>query len=291
MSGLVNFFNSLKGTITAQLSGRIILTLIDLFIVGYLVYVIINLIKETRAAQLMKGIIVLVVMLELSDLFGLETTNFFLKNSMQVGVIAILIVFQPELRSALERFGRGKFGLEFINMDDPEAIKKAKEAITEVCEACDIMSKKRIGALIVFERQTKLGDIVKSGTVVDGIISSSFLVNIFYTGSPLHDGALIVRNSRAYAAGCFLPLTQNNDLSRELGTRHRAALGISENSDAFVVVVSEESGIISTVSRGNIVRGYNAEELSAELIKNLTEHSEKKPIRPFTKLFRKDKKQ
>jgi len=291
MSSLLEFFKSLKENIITQLSGGILLTLVDLFIVAYLIYILINLIKETRAAQLMKGILMLLITLELSDLLGLETTYFALRNSMQVGVIAILIVFQPELRSALERFGRSKFGLELISFDDPAMIEKTKETINELCEACDIMSRKRIGALIVIERETKLGDIIKTGTVIDGAAVGAAVVSIFYPGSPMHDGALVIRDNRLYAAGCFLPLTQNNDLSRELGTRHRAALGLSEISDAFIIVVSEETGIISTVSNGNMIRGYTAEELKNELENNLLKEPENLKKNIFSKLFKRGKKQ
>lgn len=282
---------NLKQVTATQFSSFGFNTIVDLIIVSYLIYSVIYLIKDTRAVQLMKGIILLVVMLELSDVFKLETTYYVLKNSMQVGLIAILIVFQPELRRALEQFGRGRFGaLRLFHLDDGQAVKSTIVAIDTICDACEILSTKKTGALIVFERTTKIGDIVASGTVIDAEISVELILNIFFVNSPLHDGAMVIRSNRILGAGCFLPLTQNNDLNKDLGTRHRAAIGISENSDAIAVVVSEETGYISTASGGNITRGYNKNELKRELQKQLLETSAKKEGKLFHKLFSTKKK-
>lgn len=277
MNGLMQMIENFKQVTATQFSSFGLSTVVDLIIVSYLFYSVIYLIKDTRAVQLMKGIILLIVMLELSDILKLETTYYVLKNSMQVGLIAILIVFQPELRRALEQFGRGRFGaLRLLHLDDGQAVKNTIAAIDTVCEACEILSSKKTGALIVFERTTKIGDIVASGTIIDAEISTELILNIFFTNSPLHDGALVIRGTRLLGAGCFLPLTQNNDLNKDLGTRHRAAIGISENSDAIAVVVSEETGYISTANGGNITRGYNKNELKRELQRQLLEPENKK---------------
>lgn len=241
--------------------------ILDIAIVAFLIYKGAQLVKETRAEQLVKGIVLLAVAYFLSLLIGLKAMSFIMKNIVSFGVLALIVVFQPELRSALERLGRSFLGNLplFRNEKTVDAIQSEQYAIYAVCEAAQMLQKSRFGALILFERETKLGEIIKTGTVVNADISPELVVNIFYPKSPLHDGAMVIRDGRLYAAGCFLPLSQNQAISREMGTRHRAALGISEVSDALVVVVSEETGVISLASNGVIKRSLNKDTLRAAL--------------------------
>ena len=198
--------------------------------------------------------------------------NYILINTMQVGVIAIIIVFQPELRRALEQMGRSKFSTLFTGVDvnSPEMLQKTAQSI---CDAAQSMSKNRVGALIVWERRTKIGDIIRTGVDLEAAVSPELLVNIFVPNTPLHDGAVVIRENRIAAAACFLPLTQKQDLSIELGTRHRAALGISEASDAAVVVVSEETGKISLALDGSLTRNLTVESLKKALVKIMSPDS------------------
>ena len=221
--------------------------IIDILIVAFVIYKLMGLIKQTRAQQLMKGVIVLVAAAFFSGLFNLHTLNWILKGAVTLGAVAILVVFQPELRRALEYMGRSKFVKAPLKQMDKE---KGKQITSHIVRAVENFSKDRVGALIVFEKETILSDIMESGTIVDAEISEQLLGNIFYEGSPLHDGAVIIRDGRLYAAGCVLPLTRSNTISKELGTRHRAGIGITENSDALTIIVSEETGIISMASEG-----------------------------------------
>lgn len=261
---------------------------IDILIVAFCIYHGIKMVKETRAVQLIKGIVILVVALQLSSWFGLHMINYILVNTMQVGVIAIIIVFQPELRRALEQMGRSKFSTLFTGVDinSPEMIQSTAQSI---CEAAQSMSKNRVGALIVWERETKIGDIIRTGVDLDSVVSPELLVNIFVPNTPLHDGAVVIKDNRIAAAACFLPLTQNQDLSIELGTRHRAALGISEASDAAVIVVSEETGKISLALDGSLTRNLTVESLKKALVKIMSPDSitEKKNRLKFWKGLKK----
>lgn len=248
-----------------------IFDLIDIVLVAFLIFKGFQLVRETRAEQLVKGIVFLILAYYLSLVLGLKTMTFILLNIMQFGVLALVVVFQPELRSALEHLGRSRLGrfnlFNFENTAEEEL--QDREAILAICEAAQTLQKNRIGALILFERQTKLGEIIKTGTIVNADISPELVVNVFYPKAPLHDGAMVVRMGRVFAAGCFLPLSQNQEISRELGTRHRAALGISENSDAMVVVVSEETGAISLALNGTLKRNLSVETLRIALEKGI----------------------
>lgn len=239
---------------------------IDVAIVAVIVYQIIRFIRETRAEQLIKGIFVLVILLQLSSWFGLNTMYWILQNTMQLGFLALLVVFQPELRRGLEQMGRSPVGRMF-NLDSRGDI--VNQTVEEVARAVDVLSKNKVGALICMERITKLGDIIKTGTVLDAEITAELLVNIFVPNTPLHDGAVIIGGNKILAAACFLPLTHNNELARELGTRHRAAIGLSENSDAVVIVVSEETGRISIALAGDLTRNLTIESLKKALTKTL----------------------
>ena len=225
--------------------------IIDILIVAFVAYKILGFIRESRAEQLVKGLLVLVAAFFLSDWFQLHTLNWILKGTMTVGIIALIVVFQPELRKGLEYMGRSKIIKPVFGKVDKV---KAKMIVTEFAEALETMSTDKTGALIVIERETALEDICETGTIINADISAELIVNLFYEGSPLHDGAVIVRGDKLYSAGCVLPLTQNKNLSKDLGTRHRAGIGITENSDALVLVVSEETGIISIAEDGKLDR-------------------------------------
>ncbi len=266
-----------------------IFDVLDILIVAFLIYKLIQLLRETRAEQLVKGIIVLGVAYLFSAWLGLRTMSFLLVNLANFGIIAVVVVFQPELRKLLEQVGRAKIGSVFASREDGDDASRWEHAIDAICEACVSLSKQKIGALIVCEKQTKLGDIIRTGTIINADPSPESIGNIFFPNSPLHDGAMIIRDGRMHAAGCFLPLSENYTISRELGTRHRAALGMSENSDAVVLVVSEETGVITVAQNGTLKRNFDFQMLKATLERELipepaTETAEKRV--PFWKVKR-----
>ncbi len=239
--------------------------IIDILLIAFVLYKGIELFKKSRAGQLMKGIFILVVVAVLAQWLELVTVKWVLNKFIDSLIIVIAIIFQPELRRALERVGRGQLGGHSFT-DEREGVLRC---IDSVCKACASMQEQKIGALIVFERSTLLGEIIDTGTSVDAEASSQIISNIFFPKSPLHDGAMVIRDGRVLSAGCILPLTSNTSLHSSLGTRHRAAMGMSENSDAAVVVVSEETGIISIAVNGEITRNYNSITLREELSKLL----------------------
>lgn len=228
-----------------------LIDVLDIIIVAYLVYKILGFIQETRAQQLVRGLVVLGIVFFLSDFLKLYLLNWLLRNFVTMGLFALIVLFQPELRRGLEQLGRRNIvSGQFRSLDKENAIEVVKEIVTAV----DDFSATRTGALIVFERETMLNDIIETGTIVDARISVRLLGNLFYEGSPLHDGAVIIRGDRIHAASCVLPLTEKKNIGRNLGTRHRAGLGVSEVSDALVIVVSEETGVISVAEDGNFRR-------------------------------------
>ena len=235
---------------------------VDIIIVTFVVYYLLKLILETRAQQIIKGILVLVGATFVSNVLELHTLNWMCKGALTLGAVAVLIVLQPELRRALEFMGRGRI-VSGIGNGNKESSKRAVEAITDAVEK---FSSEKTGALIVFERQTMLEDYAETGTVLDAFISSQLLGNIFYEGSPLHDGAVIISGTKIYAAGCVLPLSTNRNISKELGTRHRAGLGITENSDAVTLIVSEETGIISMAEDGKLERFLDTKTVEKRLL-------------------------
>ncbi len=244
---------------------------LDILVVSFIIYNLIKIIRETRAIQLVKGIMLILVAFALSGIFNLRMLNTLFTSFFQFSVLAVLIVFQPELRSALEHLGRSKIGKYWTGIasggdKEEEKVKRIKKGINCVCEVAAQFQKSKTGALIVFERQTKLGDIIDTGTVVNAVPSVPMIGNIFFNKAPLHDGAMVMRDGMVYAAGCILPLTKNNSsVSVDLGTRHRAGIGISENSDAVVVIVSEETGNISLAMNGVITRNFTRETLNSTL--------------------------
>lgn len=239
---------------------------IDISIVSFVIYWLIVLVKDTRAYQLIKGIIILIVVTQLSEWFQLTTINYILRNTMTYGVLALLVVFQPELRRGLEQIGRSKFKDIFV-FDEESKEDRLKKAIDEIIRSVDVLSKTFTGALIVIERNTMIGDIIRTGVPVNAVTTAELIVNIFTPNTPLHDGAVVIREDKIMSAACFLPLTENYELSKELGTRHRAALGISEVSDAVAVVVSEESGKISMAINGGLTRNLSIETLKMAMDK------------------------
>lgn len=247
--------------------------LIDIAIVTVIIYYLIKLLRETRAMQLVKGLMILFVVFVASDWLHLNTLHYLLSSAMQIGMFAVLVIFQPELRSMLERVGRLKVG-SFIDINQENDSEQMNMVIESVVKAACDMSQTKTGALIVFERQTKLGDIIRTGTYIDSSVSSRLLENIFVPNTPLHDGAVVISNKRVMAASCLLPLTTNNNLSRDLGTRHRAAIGITEFTDAVVVVVSEETGKISIALDGSLTRNLTSETLMNALKKTLIKNNE-----------------
>jgi diadenylate cyclase len=257
--------------------------IIDITLVAIVIYKLAILIRDTRAMQLVKGILVLIVATQLSTWFGLDTLNYILKNAMTVGVISIVVVFQPELRRALEQLGRGTFFEDMLATDQMEAEIKMKNCINELCITANELSKKCIGALIIIERQTKIGDVVRSGVELDGLVSSAILQNIFIPNTPLHDGAVVIRENRIVASACLLPLTENTNLSRQLGTRHRAAIGISENSDCIALVVSEETGTISVAVNGKLTRDLTRDSLNKFLTGYIIRKKNEKDYKAYLK--------
>jgi len=235
----------------------------DMAIVAFVFYKLYMLIRETRAEQLIKGILVLLIATQVSEWLQLHVINWILRNTMTVGFIALLIVFQPELRRALEYIGRTKFLTKSIVDIEEEEI---KNTVGELIEAVGSLSRQKIGALIVIERETKLSEVAETGTQIGGKISSELLINIFIPNTPLHDGAVIIRKNQILAAGCLLPLTDNSNISKALGTRHRAGIGITERSDAMVVIVSEETGGISVAENGKLNRFLDVKKLSEILL-------------------------
>lgn len=261
-----SFFSDIKGIVNSF--G--IADALDVLCVAYIMYHAIRLVRDTRANQLVKGLVILVGLYAAASIAGMRTLGFLIRYLFQYGALALLIVFQPELRRSLEQVGRTRFsGLQMqmfgIGNDIDAQNARWSAAIHAIGEACAFLSKRRIGALLVLERQTRLGEIVKTGTVIDSAASSELIGNIFFPNSPLHDGAVVVRDGRLHAAGCYLPLSDNFTISKEMGTRHRAGLGMSESSDAVVIIVSEETGVITIAEDGKLRRGFTGDQLIKEL--------------------------
>lgn len=246
--------------------------IIDILILSFLIFHGIKLIRETRAQQLVKGIILMIAFYLISVLLNLQTMKYLLKLCFQWGFLAIIILFQPEIRRILEKMGRTSLTklAFFNNTEDEEALIRHKNCIDAVCEAAQELSSTSTGALIIFERKTKLGEQIATGTVLNCTPSVAVFGNIFFPNTPLHDGAVILRDGMILAAGCFLPKPQKEELiAKQLGSRHRAAIGMSENSDAIVIVVSEETGAISVAENGELTRGFNRESLRKLLVTKL----------------------
>lgn len=291
LDALIAFWNQIVYAVSNM---RFPFDIIDILIIAYIIYKAVGFLRESRAGQLVKGIAILLVVYLIAVWWKLPTLNWLLARVVDSLIIAVAVIFQPELRRILERVGRTNFakGQLFEAHTNPMV-----ECIDSVCKAAGIMQEKKIGALIVFERKTQLGEIINTGTLIDSKTSIAMINNIFFPKSPLHDGAMIIREDRICSAGCILPLTQRQDISSQLGTRHRAAIGMTENSDAVVLVVSEETGIISIVVNGFITRNYSVVSAQAELQRLLIDGEEKentgflKGIVNKIKSFKKDGKE
>ena len=244
---------------------EIFLIVLDIAVVSFVIYKVMMLIKGTRAVQLVKGLFVLIIAFFISDLLQLNTISWFLSSIHLAILVALPIVFQPELRRALERLGRGKF---FGSSTTYLGVEDRSKLINELVRSVQALSKNNYGALIVIENETGLSDFIETGVKVDSVVAVELLLNIFAPNTPLHDGAIIVRGNRIAAAGCFLPLTDSPYLSKQLGTRHRAALGVTETSDCVVIVVSEETGTISVAHDGELTR-YLEEKNLKEMLEDI----------------------
>ncbi len=262
MSEIINTLYIVWNQISYAVSNIRIFDIIDIIILSYIFYKAIAFLMNTRAVQLVKGILILFVVYVVSKWWDLIAVNWLLSNIIDSAIIAAAVIFQPELRRILEKVGRTNFGPGQITSDNADELSLC---IDKVSRAVGTMQKKKIGALIVFENRTQIGEIISTGTIINADASADMINNVFFPKSPLHDGAMVIRDGRIYAAGCILPLTQREDLSSQLGTRHRAAIGMTENSDAVVLVVSEETGTISIAVDGSIQRDFNAVSAGAEL--------------------------
>ena len=250
--------------------------ILDILIVAYIIYRIMKLLKDTSAERLIKGIIILVGIMLLASMLHLTMISWLLQQALNVGLFAIVVVFQPELRRLLEQIGKGNFSRLIVPADAPDEV---ESMITATVSACADMSRTKTGALIVFERRERLGEIISTGTMVDAAPSAELIKNIFFKNSPLHDGAMIVRAGRVCAAGCVLPLSGNQSLSRDLGTRHRAAVGMSESADSVLVVVSEETGSISVAIGGMLKRHLSPDMLRKQLENELLDSEKQEKSR------------
>lgn len=264
----MNFFQM----ILQNLAAVTISDIVDIAVVSFLIYQVVRLVRETSSARIIRGVIILIVAMWVSNILQLTMVNYLFRAVLTWGIVVIAIVFQPELRRILERVGRSKLSSLMLRND---MVPMEEQVILEIVHSCSEMSWARTGALIIFERKENLNDIIKTGTIVNADVKDELVRNIFYEGAPLHDGAMIIRGGRIYAAGCVLPLSPNPNLAKELGTRHRAAVGMSEKFDSISLVVSEETGSISIAMDGKLQRHLVPEQLDeilrSELLVNLLE--------------------
>ncbi len=284
MSGIMNFLEKIGD---ALMSFNFLSDFLDILLVAFIIYEGIKLIRGSRTFLLIKGIAILGVVYGIVNLLEMEASQYIMSEVMKSGLIILVVLFSPEIRNILEKFGRRSISdLSFFNFKNGESYEQEVTAtVNNFCKAANDLSDTKTGALVVFEKDAPLQDIIKTGTVLDAQSSPELFNGLFFKNSALHDGAVVVRDSRIYAAGCILPLTQNNSLDSELGTRHRAAIGMSEQSDAVVVVISEETGAISVAVNGaltrDITRGKLRETLLSELIPNNSDNDSKKKTRLF----------
>ena len=257
--------------------------IIDIVVVAYLLYRLLGFIKETRAQQLFRGVLLIVVFFLISEVFNLSLLNWLFTRLITVGLIAVVILFQPEIRRGLEQIGRrGVLSRQFRDMGKEEIY----ATVHRIVDAVDDFSSTHTGALMAIERETMLNDIAETGVIIDAEISVRLLGNLFYEGSPLHDGAVIIRGDRVYAASCVLPLTERQNIGKNLGTRHRAALGLSEVSDAFIIVVSEETGAISVAQNGEFRRFLDLKTLEKMLLDIYIPAGEEKDLFSRFRIYR-----
>lgn len=277
MDSIISFFRD----VLAMLPTIKFMDIIDILLVTFVLYTLIMMIQTTGAARIAKSIVLLLVLAVVTKLLNMYLMSFLLDRVLEIGLIALVIMFQPELRRMLEKIGSKSFR-ELLSTKQEQ--REIDRVIGETVNACEIMSRERTGVLIVFERETSLIDYQKTGTVIDARVSSELLRNLFFTKASLHDGAVIIRNERVAAAGCVLPLTQSRNISSDLGTRHRAGIGMSEVSDAVVVIVSEETGTISVAVNGMLKRHLAPQTLERLLLKELAPKREGKTYNPVKRL-------
>ncbi|MCL6457592.1 MAG: diadenylate cyclase CdaA [Gorillibacterium sp.] len=265
--------------LTAFTLGDTVKEIVDILIVSYIVYQLLILLRGTRAIQLMKGIIIVVAIWAFSIWFDLNTLQWLMNQMFNIGVIALIIIFQPELRRALEQLGRGRM----FSRTNAEEDQMVSQRIGQLLKAVNYLCNRKIGALIVFERETGLNEYIESGIHIGAELSSEILINIFIPNTPLHDGAIIIRQNEIVAAACYLPLSENPFISKELGTRHRAGIGLSEMSDGISVIVSEETGTVSLAINGLVVRDIKEESLISKLYEELRPKRKTIERKPFFK--------
>lgn len=257
VTNLLDIWNKLVALIYSY---DFIIDTIDILLVAFIAYKLIKFMRESRALHVVKGIILILVAYFIIRTLGMQASTYLFEMLMSSFILVLVILFAPELRHALESVGRSRFSiLRFLGFSNRNTVSqnRQKKAVLEICKACNEMSEKKIGALIVIERDITLSDIVSTGVNLDAAVSKELIGSIFFPNSPLHDGAVVIRDGRVCSAGCILPLTQNTNLSSDLGTRHRASIGVSEQSDAVVIVVSEETGQVSVVHKGVLERGVS----------------------------------
>ena len=297
MSVLAQFWQELVSTLVQTWEGllqaigdyNVVFDTIDIAVIAYIIYKVIQIARETRAGQLVKGLLLLAALYAGAYIMQLNTTRWLLSRVIEIGIIVVFIIFQPEVRSILERVGRSRLSvLPFAHNED--AFRRATlwgEPIEVICEAAQRLSITATGALIVIEREVKLGDQIRTGVVVDAVPSVELMGNIFFKNSPLHDGAMIMRDGKIYAAGCFLPKPkQEQDIDKNLGSRHRAAIGISEVSDSLTIVVSEETGGISLAVNGRLIRNLSVDKLRQTLDYYLLPQKTEENAERKTSIFR-----
>lgn len=261
-TSIISFIYRISERLDLTSPVRYLILIADVLIVSFIAFYIFRIIKQTRAGQILKGIFIVIVLFLVAKIFNMAILDFLLTNFLAYGVILLIIVFQPELRNIFEKLGRNKI-VDVFDMDDNILV---KHSISEIVKAVEIMSLKKIGALIVIERDTRISDALKEGITLNAKVSAEIIQNIFMPRTPLHDGAIVINKSTILAAKCILPLASEVSVPKNLGTRHRAAVGITEVSDALVVVVSEETGIISFVENGKMVRNIDGDKLKALLL-------------------------
>ena len=281
MEAIINFFKEFAALVpTIQ-----IMDIVDILVVAFVIYKVILMLQTTSSSRIAKSIVIILLLTALTSVLHMYLMNYLLNKILEIGLLALVIMFQPELRRILEKLGSKSFR-EIISTKQEQ--RNIDYVISETVKACEIMSRERTGVLIVFERTSSLEDYQKTGTVIDARVSSELLRNIFFTKASLHDGAVIIRNERIAAAGCVLPLTENRNISSDLGTRHRAGIGMSEVSDAVVVIVSEETGTISVAISGMLKRHLAPQTLEKLLLNELAPKEEVKTRNPL-KLLRKQR--
>jgi len=285
---IVDFFIKgvyfLKDTLELTNAWRVAMLIVDITLVVFIAYYVFRLIKKTRAEQIVKGVFILFILMVFSKILNLVILDFILTNIMTYGVLLFIVIFQPELRNAFEKLGRNKL-VDIFDFDDKM---KNKQIVAEIVKAVEIMSLKRIGAIIVIEQSTKISDIIREGVDLSSKVSSELLQTIFIPRTPLHDGAVVIGENKIKAASCVLPLASENVVPKNLGTRHRAAVGMSEVSDSLVIVISEETGTISFVENGKMKRDLTGEKLSEILLKGMDKNKDRIVATKMKENMRKD---